>query len=207
MKTLETSHEKIKKISDVLRHEILEPAQNEASQIIADAKNEAETIIQAALQEKEKLIEEAQQHIEQQYNVFQSSLEQGIKQSLEALRQSIETNLLNKELGQLVTQNMADSQLIAKLIHSLIQAIEKEGLAVDLSVFVASNASVKEINQLLGANVLKKLKGQSVVLGDFSGGVKVRLEDKKITLDITDTEIADLLRRYVRKDFRKLFFV
>lgn len=206
MKTLDTSEDKIQKICDVLRKETLEPAQKEAESIIEQAKKRAEEIVRDAHTESEELLKQTQVHIAQQQNVFQSSLEQAAKQGIESLKQSIEDKLFNAEIAHLVTEATTNPQLIAELISSLVNAIDKEGLAVDLSVFIPANLSVKEINQLLTQNILNKLKNGTVNLGDFGGGVKIRLENKKITLDITHSEIADILKRYVRKDFRKYLF-
>jgi len=128
------------------------------------------------------------------------------KQTLEALRQDIEKRLLNDQLASLITQSSADPKVVANLITSLIKAIEKEGRGLDLAAFIPSHVSVKEVNQLLGEETLKKLKDHSVLLGDFTGGARLKLVDKKITLEVTDKELADLLSKYVRKDFRKLIF-
>lgn len=206
MKTLDTSEDKIQKICDVLRKETLEPAQKEAEAIIEQAKKRAEDIIKAARKESEDLLKQTQAHISQQHTVFQSSLEQAAKQGIESLKQSIEEKLFNPEINSLVTEATTNPQLIAQLISSLVKAIDKEGLSVDLSVFIPSTLSVKEMNELLTQNLLNKLKNGSVSLGDFNGGIKVRLENKKITLDITNGEIAEILKRYVRKDFRKYLF-
>ncbi|MBA3957627.1 MAG: V-type ATP synthase subunit E [Parachlamydiaceae bacterium] len=205
-KTLETEDEKIQKICNLLKIETIEPAQKEAEKIIAAANQRAEQIILDAERQKEKLIEEAKRTIEQKHNVFQSSLEQAAKQSLESLRQSIEGQLFNTEMNRLVTNHTSNPNVIAELIQALIKAIEKDGLAVDLSVFIPNSVSTKEVNQLLGTTILSKLQDNSVALGDFSGGVKVKLNDKQLTLVITDSEIATLLSKYVRKDFRKLLF-
>lgn len=206
MKTLETGNEKIQKICDVLRKDTLEPAKIEAESIISQANERAEEIIIEAQRRADEMIKESQSIIEQQNNVFQSSLEQASKQSLEALRQSIEHKLFRQELSDLITSHTSDPKVIANLINALIKAIEKEGLAVDLNVFIPANASEKEINHLLGERVLKKLKEKSVGLGDFTGGAQVRLDKKRLTIDITDADLAELLSKYIRKDLRKWIF-
>lgn len=206
MKTLETGQEKIQKICDVLRRDTLEPAKEEAQGIIIEAKKRAEHIIVEAQQQAEKFLEQARHAIEQERNVFQSSLTQSAKQSLEALRQSIEYNLFNKELHHLVVRHTADPKVIAKLIESLVKALEKEGLAVDLAAIIPASVSSKEVNTLLTAEILSKLQGNSVVLGDIAGGVKILIKNKRMELDISNTEIEELLQRYLRKDFRKMIF-
>lgn len=206
MKTLETGFDKVQKICDVLRQETLEPAKQEAQKIIADAHADAQQILKDAHQQAEKVMAEARRALEQERNVFQSSLTQAGKQSLEALRQAIEHQLFDSELHNLVTQQTANPQIVAKLIESIINAIQKEGLTADIAAIIPASVSAKEVNALLAGNILDKLKENSVSVGDISGGVKVRLENKKMTLDISDAEIESLLKRHLRKDFRTRVF-
>ena len=206
MKTLETGFDKVQKICDVLRQETLEPAKQEAQKMIADAKKEAEQILKDARQQGEKLMADTRRALEQERHVFQSSLTQASKQSLEVLRQAIEHQLFDGELHNLVTQHTANPQVVAKLIESIVHAIEKEGLAADIAAIIPASVSAKEVNALLTSNILNKLKDNSVTVGDISGGVKVRVEDKKMTLDISDAEIESLLKRHLRKDFRTRMF-
>lgn len=206
MKTLETGQEKVQKICDLLRKETLEPAKQEAQSIIAEAKKEAERIHREAQHQGEKLIAETRRGLEQERNVFHSSLMQAAKQSLETLRQAIEHELFDKELHQLVVQQTTDPHVIAKLIDCIVKAIEKEGLATDISAIIPAAVSVKEVNALLASQTLHHLKDKSVTLGEISGGVKIRLENKKMTLDISNDEIESLLKRHLRKDFRTRLF-
>lgn len=206
MKTLEKEEDKIQQICDALRKETLEPAQKEAEYIVTSAKGHANEIIREAQKQAERFIAEAQRTIEQERNVFQSSLSQAAKQSLEALRQAIEQQLFNPELHQLIVQHTADPAIIAKFIQALIKAIEKEGLEGNLNAVAPHSVNPQQVNALIGEAILKRLKGNSVTLDGFAGGVKVRLESKKITLDISDTEIESLLKQYIRKDFRKMLF-
>ncbi len=206
MKTLDKEQDKIQKISEQLRREILEPAQEEARKIIVEAKKKAAQINVEAEKQAEELIQSGRKAIEQERNVFHSSLQQSAKQVIEALRQSIEHNLFNEQLHKIINQATVNPKAIADLIKAITTSIEKEGTAVDLSAIIPKSVSTKEINDLLTDNILKKLKEQSVVLGDFDGGVQVKFLDKNLTLDVTDETLQDLIARYVRKDFRKLIF-
>lgn len=206
MKTLEKGSDKIKKICDVLRHETLEPAKQEAQAIIEDAKARAAEIIAEAERQKQRIIDNAKVVIEQERNVFQSSLVQASKQSMEALRQIIEHKLFNDQLQALIDNSTSDPTIIAKLINTIVQAIEKEGLDVNLSAVVPRGVSVTEVNRLLLESVIKKLKEGGVTVGTFGGGLQVKLLNKKMTIDMTDAALKELVANYVRKDFRKLLF-
>ncbi len=204
--TLEKGEDKIQKICDALRRETLEPAKREAEKLIEDARVRAEQIVKEAHEQVEKLLEAARETIEQERNVFHSSLEQAGKQSLEELRQAIEHKLFNDQLQKVLEEQVSDPKVIAKLVTSIIQAIDREGISTELSVIVPESVSAKEVNKLLGDGILQKLETKSVSLGEFVGGAQVKLLDKKMTIDITDGALMELLSSYVRKDFRKLLF-
>ena len=55
--------------------------------------------------------------------------------------------------------------------------------------------------------VVQALKERSVVLSDLAGGIQLKLHDKKMTIDLSDEALKELLATYIaRKDFRKLLF-
>ena len=206
MKTLESSQNKIQKIADQLRKETLEPAHVEAKQIIDNAKEEADQILKKAQDEAAALLGKAQKNIEQEKNVFQSSLAQATRQGIEVIKQAIEKELFAPLLLQTVKSETANPQVVAELIQAMIHAIDKEGLATDLDVLVGKVNTVEEINKYLSSEILKRVKKQTVTLGEFEGGVKVKVLDQNLTLEMTDKTIYDLIVTHIHKDFRKLFF-
>lgn len=206
MKTLENEEDKIQKISSQLRHQVLEPAHEEAKKIIEDAKKKAAQINSRAEKEAEDLIKASRKTIEQDRNVFYSSLQQASKQVIEALRLAIEQNLFNPALQKTLSQTTSNPQIIADLIKAIIKSIEIEGLSADLQAIIPKAVSARDVNALLTEQILKKLKEQSVVLGDLTGGVKVKYANENLTIDVSDETLRDLISRYVRKDFRKLIF-
>lgn len=206
MKTLEEGQQKIKKISDKLRYDVLQPAQEEAQKIIDEGKRKADELIVKAEEEIEKKREAGRLAIEQERNVFMSSLEQASKQSLEALRQDIEKKFFNEHLQKLLEQELTDPQVISKLINAMVESLKQDGLDANLEVLIPKTVNPKEVNQLLVGDFLQKLNGQSVLLGEFTGGVRLKVVDKQMTLEISDTAIKDMLVNYIRKDFRKLVF-
>lgn len=207
MKTLEKSQDKIKKICALLREETLEPAQKEAQTIIEKAQKQAEEMIADAKKSAEQLHAQAKAAIEQEHLAFQSSLQQASNQGLEALRQSIEKNFFNDHLATLIEKGISDPNLIANLIHAIISVLEKEGLASDLTVVVAKTIVPRQLNELLMQDVLKNLKDHSVQIGNFKAGIQVKVNQKTMTIDISEGALKELLATYmVRKDFRKLIF-
>jgi V/A-type H+/Na+-transporting ATPase subunit E len=206
MKGLETGKDKVKKICELLRKETLEPAEQEAQQIIADAQMRAETIVREGREAMEKMMEAAHLEIERQKNVFHSSLNQACKQALERLREQIEEKLFNRELGRLVVQETQNPQVLAEMVQAVVGALEKEGIDVDLSIYIPAAIPARSVNLLLAKEIIDRLKEKSVLLGDFEGGIAVKIHKDNITIDITDKALKELVANYIRKDFRELIF-
>lgn len=206
MKGTETGKDKVKKICDILRRETLEPAENEAQQIIRAAKEQAERIVAAAQRDAEKTHLEAKQEIERQKNVFQSSLTQACKQAINALKASIEEKLFNQELGRWVTQHTQDPKILAQLIAAIVKGIEKEGIDARLSAYVPAAVPARAVNTLLAHEILERLKEKSVLVGPLTGGVQVKLHKENMTIDMSDAALKELIATYIRKDFRELVF-
>lgn len=206
MKTLETGKDKIKKICDLLRHETLEPALEEAHQIVEKAKERAAEIIKEAENQAHQHLQQAKQQIEQERNVFHSSMQQGAKQAIEALKQEIETKFYSQDLQSVLEKNLSDNKTIAQLINGILAALEKEGIGTDLSIVIPKTVSSKEVIALLLDSVKKRLQDRPMELEKFKGGVRVKLEGKRMTIDLSDEAIKELLANYIRKDFRQIVF-
>jgi V/A-type H+/Na+-transporting ATPase subunit E len=206
MKGLETGEDKVKKICEVLKRETLDPAEQEAEELIATAHREADAILADAHASAKKMADDAHFEIEKQKTIFKASLSQACRQAIEALKESIEHRLFNPELSQLVSKPLQDPQLIAKLITAVIHALEKEGTESDLSAVIASTVSARTVNELLASEVLKKLKEKSVILSTIGGGVEIKLLKNQITIDLTDETIQEMIATYIRKDFREFVF-
>lgn len=206
MRSLEKGQDKIQKICDQLRLETLEPAEQEAQRMIEEGRRRAEEIQADAERQAEQMIKQARGQIEQERNVFHSSLQQAAKQTVEGLRQEIEHHLFNEELHSLLETQMADPKVVADLINGIVGAVEKEGLATDLTAVIPRSISVEDVNSLLIENIRRRLKGKPLEVGNFAGGAQLKLIGKKMTIDLTDQAIKELLAHYMRKDFRKLIF-
>jgi len=206
MRTLEEGQNQIQKICDVLRKETLEPAQKQADTILQEAYAKAQQLVADAKKEAEQLIKAALDQIQKERNVFQSSLTQASKQGVEALRQQIEKKLFNDEIKREVGQVSREPKLIAQMLTAMVQAAQKEGVKGDLLALIPHDISPQSVVRELGSETLKGLKGQTVELGNFKGGAQLKLVGDRITLDMTDATLQELLLRYLGKEFRKMLF-
>lgn len=201
-----TGKNKIEEICDVLRKQTIEPAKQQASEIIENAKTEAEAIKEKAQKEAKELISLAVKESEQKKKLCASSIHSASKQVIDRLKQDIEEHFFKTNLKELVVKELEKPDVIAKIITAVIHAIEKEGINSDLSAYVPKQVGADRVSLLLASDVLSKLKEKKVLEKEFSGGAKVKLLDKEITLDISDEALSELIAEYVRKDFREMIF-
>lgn len=206
MDAVETGKDKVKKICDVLRKETLEPAVQEAEAIVDEAKKKANQLIADAKAKASKMLADADAEIEKRQGVFKASLNQGARQSVEWLKQEIEERLLNHNLAALIAKSTSSPEVLANMVSAVIKAIEEEGLETDLSAIIPSAVEAGAVNELLGKELLAKLKEKSVLIGPKKGGVEVKLHKDNITIDLTDSALLELMTRYIRKDFHQFFF-
>ncbi|MBB64014.1 MAG: V-type ATP synthase subunit E [Waddliaceae bacterium] len=205
MKTLEKGKDKIQQICDVLRKDTIEPAQQEAKGLIEQAHADARKIIDEAREEAENMIRAARSTIEQERSVFESSLSQAARQSKETLRQEVE-KIFNQQLSEKVTSASADSSVVAKVLSSVVEAVSRDGLSADLVAVIPSSVSQEEVLSLMSAGTAEKLQAGGINLGGVSGGAQLQLRDRKITIDLSDQALNELLASFVRKDLRKYLF-
>jgi len=206
MENLDTGKDKIKKICEILKNESLQPAKEEAQKILEVAEQEARNIIRDAEAKADSILQASKAKATKERELFDNSIRQAFQQGVESLRQEIDNKLFNKELTHWVNSQTAEPHLAAQLITALVNALEKEGTSADFSALVPSTVPPEKVNTLLLKHVLEKLREKSVVVGDFLGGVQLKLHDKKMTLDLSDAALKELIGRYVRKDFREILF-
>lgn len=206
MQTLDTGQDKIEKIADLLRRQTLEPAEREAQGLVEAARQEAEQLMEAAREEAQELLKAARAERERERRVFEASLSQASQQAQELLRQSIEHELLWGALDLEVSSQSAQPQLVARLIEAIIGAVDREGLNAEVTAIIPNSLKPQDLIALLTQRIRERLQKGAIEIGDFAGGVQVRLHGQRLVIDITDGALISLLKRFIRKDSRKLFF-
>ncbi|HSX10538.1 MAG TPA: HrpE/YscL family type III secretion apparatus protein [Chlamydiales bacterium] len=206
MKGLESGKDKIQKICDTLRKETLEPAKQEAREIVENAHMQASDVVAEAKKKAHSIVEESVREMEEKRRVFHASLNLACRQGIEELKQKIEKELFSSELTHLVVKEMADPKVIANLLNSFMHSMEEKGIEEDFVALIPKGVSPRSINELLTSRVLERLQNKSVSVGEFAGGLQIQLKGKRITIDISDTVVRELIAQYIRRDLRDLVF-
>ncbi len=206
MATLETAQEKIDHICELLRGKALEPAREEASHLIEKASEEAARVIKEASDQAERLEKEAMRRIAQEKEAATVALQEAAKQSLLALREAIEKQLFAQTLHEMVVKGANGVDIVAEILRSLMKAVDREGTEARFDAVVSKSVSLEALQQALGEQILARLQNKAVEVGSIAAGALLKIRDKRITLDISDKAIEELLAQHLRRDFRiKLF--
>ncbi len=196
----------MQKICDALRKETLDPAKQEAKEIIENAHLQAAEIVNEARERVKGLLQGAVSDIEQKKRAFESSLQIACRQGIEKLKEKIEKEVLYQGLMDLVADETSEPKFLAQWIGSFLQALEAKGIDEDFSVAVPKSVTARSVNTLLADRFLDRLKKKSVALGDFEGGFQIKLHDRKVTIDVSDRALRELIADFIRRDFRDLLF-
>ena len=148
MKGLETGKDKIQKICDTLKKETLEPAKQEAREIVENAHLRALDIVKEAQKTAEDRALAADKEIEEKKKIFHSSLQIACRQGIELLKQKIEERLFNPSLSDLVREEMGDPKAVSGLIASFMHIMEEKGIEEAFSVLIPKDITPRSINAL-----------------------------------------------------------
>jgi V/A-type H+/Na+-transporting ATPase subunit E len=206
MTDLKSGKDKIQSICDELRKNTLEPAHKQAQEIIENAEVEAALMINNAREHLEEMKRAADQAMQQKTEALQASLQTSCRQAIDRLKASIEQKILFHGLIEMVSEELSNSSLIANWINHFMKILEEKGIDEEITVTIPSTLSPRLINSLLVRHFLEHLKDKTVVLGDFAGGVKMKLHNRRITIDISDQAVRELIAETIRHDFRDFVF-
>lgn len=200
------ANDKLKQICDALRIETLKPAEEEAEVIVCNAKEQAKRIIQDAKEQAKEIILSAEDQASHKIKQGEAALALAGKRTLESLKQAVENTIFREALAEWLEQITIDPEFVAKFMEAMISAVEGQGITGSLSAYIGKHVSPRNVNELLGKSVTAKLRKKSLVIGNFSGGVQLKVEDKDWVLDLSSEALLELFLRYLQKDFREMIF-
>ena len=202
-----------------LRDEGVSAGRGEADKSLADAKAKEKQIL-------EKAKREAKQHIEaarKEAASYQSAGEEAIKTAMRDTVLDMKSRLMQRfssDVKRLVSDDLKDDETLKQMILALVgRAREDAGLdkAASLEVILPEKAAgLEELRknpaELQKGPATKYVLGLSDAMlregvtfsasGDVKSGVRVRIVDGEITVDLTDEALASLLLHHLQPRFR-----
>jgi len=199
-----------------LRDEGVRKGQEDATEIVNDAHAQAEHILQQARNQAESIVDEAYQESERMRTAIREELQVAFRNTVVELKEMLARAFAN-DLRRLVSDAMVDKRFLEEMILELAartrseSALEREKrLQVLVPVALTGSApvagEVDAVHQFVAA-LAGKLLREGVTFAtrdDPNQGIKVRLVDKRMEVDMTDKMVANLLLEFMQPRFRAI---
>ncbi|MEP2703885.1 MAG: hypothetical protein ABJQ71_00185 [Roseibium sp.] len=208
----------VQALIDRLKSEGVAAGQSEADDILAKAKAKADELVADARKRSAALLTEARAEAARE----KSATEDGLKVAARDLVLSMRNELgdrIQQEAGRLVATTLADEAFLQKLILAMA-ANAKDNASVDEAepmevVLPEKIVTFEELKQspeavepgtlthfviALAGDVLR----EGVTFNSAPGfdGIKVKLTDRNVTIDLTEEAIATLLKKHLQPRLR-----
>ncbi len=188
----------IQQLIDSIKKDGLDQARKDADVCIANAKEEAARIVSSAKDEAEKLIQKAKKEIELEEKSSRASLEQAARDAVLSFKKGVE-----EELDRIIRTECADAasgKTLEKLITEVVSS-SMVGRNATIEVKDAGCVSSEFVSKLaskIGKGLEVKASNQ------LSGGFRVVEKDGSGYIDLSDDEIAKLLKPYLSDSLKAL---
>lgn len=202
-----------------LRDEGVASGRAQAEQMVGEAESRAKAIVQQAQTEADQILAQARQEAENFERAGRQALEVAARDTMLSLKMQVNQRFTG-EVRRLVGAEVQKPELLQKLILEVVgRAKEEIGDAKAVEVLLPRNvAGLEELShnpEELEQGILtyfirlitQDLLREGVAFGiakDNQGGLRVRLVDQEVVLDIGDRAIADVLLQHLQPRFRAL---
>ncbi|POF33708.1 hypothetical protein [Roseibium marinum] len=203
-----------------LKAEGVAAGQSEGEEILAKARAKAEEIVSAAQKKAERLLAEARAEAVKE----KAATEDGLKVATRDLVLSLRNELgerIQQEAGRLVATTLADEAFLRNLILAMAanarenaSVSETEPMEIVLPEKVVSFEELRQSPEAVEPGTLTHfviaLAGdvlrEGVTFSTAPGfdGIKVKLTDRDVSIDLTEEAIAALLKRHLQPRLRAI---
>lgn len=197
----------VEELIDRLKTDGVSKGKHEAEAIVADAKRQALGIVDAARQEADQIVTDAKEEAERIRQTSQQALQLAGRDALIKLRESFQLQFENR-LRKLVGTTLSDPGVLRQLILEVAGKVRPTGAAESMELLV-SRESVPAGDPLASyaAGLTADMLAAGVTFGvgdDFEHGVRVRMVDQDLDVDLSDEALANFLGRFLIPRFREL---
>ncbi len=204
MKNTYKTEDKILQICKELREKAITPVEEEKSRILLEAKELADKMVEEARGQRDAILQKTTREVEEKLKRMDSALAAAYKDTIENLKSAIKEKLIHPAWQDLCKAELRDKGVIAALITSLVNGVEKDGIDSDISVYIPQMLVKSDVDKLLADEIKKRLQNKGVLLsGQVGSGVYMRLEKDKIAYDFTALE--EMVWPHLYEEFRSQF--
>nr|WP_319385219.1 hypothetical protein [uncultured Roseibium sp.] len=208
----------VQALIDRLKSEGVSAGQSEGDEILSKAKAKADEIVSEAKKRADALLAEARAEAAKE----KAATEDGLKVAARDLVLSLRNELgdrIQQEAGRLVGTTLGDEKFLEKLILAMAanakenaSVVDTEPMEIVLPEKVVTFEELKQSPEAVEPGTLTHfviaLAGEALRDGvTFStapglDGIKVKLTDRNVSIDLTEEAIATLLKRHLQPRLR-----
>ncbi len=204
-----------------LRQEGVESGRAEAQRVIAEAGRQAAAIVQEAHGKAQESLRHAREEAERTRTAGEEALRVAMRDSILKMKGHLSTRF-SEEVRRLVAADMAQEAFLERLILEVAGRARREaGMDQAPRLEMLLPAGVVALDELrrrpeelregslshfvlsVANNVLRD--GVSFgTAGDLTGGIRVRLQEGEIQVDLTPEKVAEVLLEHLHPRFRAI---
>ncbi len=209
----------VEALIDRLRNEGVVSGRTQAEQIVKEAQEQADSIVKQAQKQADQIVSQAREEVENLERAGKESLEVAFRDTNLALKTQL-TQRFTGEVRRLIGAETQKPELLQKLILEVAGSVKEEvaeagQVEVLLPRKVAGLEELSRDPQELEQGVLTQFVRlisqdqlrEGVIFGvakDNRSGLRLRLVDQEVVLDLSDSAIADAILEHLQPRFRAL---
>ncbi len=209
----------IETLIDRLRDQGVMRGRNESEQLVKDARARADAIVQEAQQKADGILNKARNDADNLRQAGQQALELAFRDTLLALKTQLSSRFTG-EVKRLVSEEQQKQEILEKMILEVASRVRSDvdqssQVEILLPRKVVGLADLSQNPDELEQGVLThfvRLNSQSMLregitfgfAKDQTGGLKIRLVDREIELDLSDQAVAAAILEHLQPRFRAL---
>jgi V/A-type H+-transporting ATPase subunit E len=199
-----------------LREEGTEAGRHQAEQLKEQARQEAEQIVADARAQADRITREAKEQAEADRRAAREAINQAYRDTLLCVKESLNTEF-RRHLQSVVGRELSDSGTLRSLIatvlsHAIPEEYRDRAVTLELPERVVSLDDLRQRPEEgedplseLAKDLTSGMLAEGVYLeqacDDFLG-MRIRIEDEDVTIELTDDTIAEVLYRHLIPRFR-----
>jgi V/A-type H+-transporting ATPase subunit E len=196
----------VEDLIDRLKTDGVVKGKSEAEAIVADAKRQAMSILDAARNEADSIVTTAKAEADRIRQTSNQALQLAGRDALLKLRESFTLQFENR-IRKLVDAELKNPETLGKMILEVAGKSRPSDAATKTEILLPMDAPDSDplVNYVAGVTHAMLRDGATFGVGeDIAAGVKVRLADKDVDIDLTEEALAKFLARFLVPRFRHI---
>jgi V/A-type H+-transporting ATPase subunit E len=196
----------VEQLIDRLKSDGVAKGKHEADAILTDAKKQALELVDAAQREADQILSEAKDEAERLRKTSGQALQLAGRDAMLKLRESFQLQFENR-LRKLVGSSLREPDTLRKMILEVAGKNRPDSLGGDMQLLLPQAAGASDPLSSFVAGLTAEMLAEGVTFGvgeDVAAGVRVRLGDRDVDVDLSDEALAAFLSRFLIPRFREL---